>query len=90
MPTLVRLFAVLLVLGGLAFAGMLALTVFVNPTPKEVRVKIPTAELGVEQARNNDPLGIRPVTPAAEPAVTTTTAAERPVEPGTTEVDIPE
>ena len=89
MPTLIRLFVVLLVLAGLALAGMLALSVLVNPTPKEIRVKIPARELGVEESVKRDPLGIRPVEPEPEPAVTTT-AEEPALEPGTTEVDIPE
>ncbi len=93
MPTLIRFFAVLLVLAGIAFAGMLALSIFVNPTPKEVRVRIPDRELGagVEQARKtSDPLNILPID--REPVVTTTTEPvdEPPLEPGTREVDIPE
>ena len=45
MPTLIRLFIVLIVLGGLGFAGMIALTVMVDPGEKDVTIKIPPREL---------------------------------------------
>ncbi|MEO8757401.1 MAG: hypothetical protein ABI398_06585 [Devosia sp.] len=45
MPTLIRLFIVLIVLGGLGFAGMIALTVMVDPGEKDVTIKIPAREL---------------------------------------------
>ena len=45
MPTLIRLFIVLLVLAGLAFAGMIALTIMVDPGEKDVTIKIPPREL---------------------------------------------
>lgn len=45
MPTLIRLFVVLIVLASLGFAGMFALTVFVDPGEKDVTVKIPAREL---------------------------------------------
>ena len=45
MPTLIRLFIVLIVLGGLGFAGMIALTIMVDPGEKDVTIKIPTREL---------------------------------------------
>ncbi len=70
MPTLIRLLILLLVLAGLAFAGMIALTIMVDPGQKEVRVRIPSRDLGVEQT--NDPLGLRtapaPVPDAESPA----------------------
>ena len=45
MPTLVRLFVILIVLAVLVGAGMLALTVFVDPGEKDITIKIPTREL---------------------------------------------
>ena len=45
MPTLIRLFVVLVVLAGLGFAGMFALTVLVDPGEKDITIKIPAREL---------------------------------------------
>ena len=45
MPTLIRLIITLLFLAGLVYAGMIALVAFVEPTPKEVTIRIPTTEL---------------------------------------------
>lgn len=45
MPTLIRLFLVLVVLAGLGFAGMIALTVMVDPGEKDITIKIPAREL---------------------------------------------
>jgi hypothetical protein len=45
MPTLIRLFVFLLILGGLGFAGMLALTVMVDPGEKDITIKIPARQL---------------------------------------------
>jgi hypothetical protein len=45
MPTLIRLFIVLVVLAGLGFAGMFALTMFVDPGEKDITIKIPAREL---------------------------------------------
>jgi len=45
MPTLFRLLIMLLFLAGLAYAGMFALVTFVEPSPKEVSVRIPAREL---------------------------------------------
>lgn len=45
MPTLIRLFLVLIVLAGLGFAGMFALTMFVDPGEKDITIKIPAREL---------------------------------------------
>jgi hypothetical protein len=69
MPTLIRLIVALLVLAGIAFGGMLALTIFVDPGQKEIRVKIPARELGGVEP-SSDPLGIRATqsTPEAEAA----------------------
>ena len=45
MPTLIRLLIVLLVLSGLVFAGMIALTIMVDPGEKDITVKIPARDL---------------------------------------------
>ena len=45
MPTLIRLFLVLVVLAGLGFAGMFTLTMIVDPGEKDVTIKIPAREL---------------------------------------------
>ena len=45
MPTLIRLLVVLIVLAGLGFAGMIALTIFVDPGEKDITIKIPPREL---------------------------------------------
>ena len=45
MPTLIRLFLVLVVLAGLGFAGMFALTMFVDPGEKDITIRIPAREL---------------------------------------------
>lgn len=45
MPSLIRLVVALLFLAGLVYGGMLALTILVEPTPDEVRVRVPTATL---------------------------------------------
>jgi hypothetical protein len=45
MPTLIRLLVVLIILGVLGFAGMLALTIMVDPGEKDITIKIPAREL---------------------------------------------
>jgi len=45
MPTLIRLLIVLVVLSGLVFAGMIALTVIVDPGEKDITIKIPARDL---------------------------------------------
>jgi len=45
MPTLIRLVLALVFLGCLGLVGMLALTILVTPTQKQVTVKIPQREL---------------------------------------------
>lgn len=59
MPTLIRLIITLLFLAGLAYAGMVALIAFVEPTPKEVTIRIPTRDLLS---------GGQPALPGTEPA----------------------
>lgn len=52
MPTLIRLIIALLFIAGLVYGGMVALVAFVEPTQKEVRVRIPTRDLLNEPATN--------------------------------------
>jgi hypothetical protein len=49
MPTLTRFFSILLVLGGLTFAGMLALAYLVDPVPRDMTVTIPQNRLQPRQ-----------------------------------------
>lgn len=56
MPTLIRLLLVLVVLAGLGFAGMIALTVMVDPGEKDITIKIPARDL--MPTVSDDPLGI--------------------------------
>jgi hypothetical protein len=65
MPTLIRLIVILLFLAGLVYAGMFALVTFVEPTPKEVTVRIPARELLNESAP--DLPGQETATPSAAP-----------------------
>jgi hypothetical protein len=58
MPTLIRLFIFLLVIAGLVFGSMVALTLFVDPGEKQVVIKIPTRDLVAPPENANDPLGI--------------------------------
>jgi hypothetical protein len=94
MPTLIRFLIFLLILAGLVFGAMVALAVFVNPTPKEVRVRIPATELGGQESTSVDPLGIRPPILQPEPEDTESPPPEEPVpgEPaadGTQTVELP-
>lgn len=45
MPTLIRLFVLLVILAGLAIGGMVALTIFVKPTPREMVERVPIADI---------------------------------------------
>jgi len=45
MPSLIRFLFVLGVLAGLAYGALFALTVFVEPQPREMTVKIPAKRL---------------------------------------------
>lgn len=45
MPTLFRFVTILAVLGGLVFAGMLALAYLVEPEPRDMSVTVPPARL---------------------------------------------
>ena len=74
MPTLIRFVVFLAVLAGLAFAGMLALTLFVDPGEKEITVPIPAREMQGGAQTLNGPINVpRPlVNSIPEPANTTT------------------
>lgn len=70
MPTLIRLLVVLLILGGLAYGGMVGLVMTVEPPDKLETIRIPTRDL-VPQP-NRDPLVRREIdttrtAPAVEP-----------------------
>jgi len=45
MPSLIRFLVVIAVLAGIVFGAMLALTIFVEPTPREMTVRIPPNKL---------------------------------------------
>ena len=47
MPTLIRLIVALLLLAGLGYAAMFALTVMVDPGSKQITVKIPPRDLNI-------------------------------------------
>jgi hypothetical protein len=74
MPTLIRLIVILLVLVGIGYGAMFALTVFVEPREKDVTIRIPARDLLPQTQR--DPLVRREIdttrattpAPAAEPA----------------------
>jgi hypothetical protein len=44
-PTLFRFVAILAILGGLVFGGMVALVAFVKPEPREITETVPPAKL---------------------------------------------
>lgn len=46
MPSLFRFLAVVAVLGGLVYGGMIALVTFVEPQPREITQTIPANKLG--------------------------------------------
>jgi hypothetical protein len=79
MPTLIRLIITLLFLAGLVYAGMFALVAFVEPTPKEVTIRIPQRDLLS---------GGQPALPGAAPAQEST--AEPTTEPATEPATPPE
>src|SRR5689334_3317145 len=75
MPTLIRLFLVLVFLGGLGFAGMIALTVMVDPGEKDVTIKIPARDLVAPSAPidlNNlpAPVNVAPKDSSEQPSTT--------------------
>lgn len=91
MPTLIRLFLVLVFLGGLGFAGMIALTMMVDPGERDITVKIPARELvpaggGGDVIDVNDlpdPVNIAPAPSSEAPS----SSAEGPAEDGGSEVE---
>ena len=91
MPTLIRLFLVLVFLGGLGFAGMIALTVMVDPGERDITVKIPARELvptggGGDVIDVNDlpdPVNIAPASSSEAPS----SSAEERAEDGGSEVE---
>jgi hypothetical protein len=80
MPTLIRLFVVLLVLAGLAYGAMIGLVMMVQPADKEVTVRIPARDL--VPSRERDPLVQREIdttrTVESPPPVDPAPAAEAP------------
>jgi len=79
MPTLIRLIVALLFLGGLGFAGLFALTVFVDPGQKQITVKIPTRDMV-----------LTPVVAQPAPAVAEAAPAPATDDPKAKVVDTPE
>ena len=45
MPTLIRFLLVLLILGGIVFGVMVALTLMVEPNEKEITMRVPAEDL---------------------------------------------
>lgn len=45
MPSLLRFLFIIGVLAGMVYGGMIALTVFVEPQPREMTVKIPAKKI---------------------------------------------
>lgn len=58
MPTLIRLLVVLIVLAGLGFAGMIGLTMMVDPGEKDITVKIPARELVPAAGEGGGPIDL--------------------------------
>ncbi len=49
MPSLIRFLVVLGILVGSAYGGMVVLTIFVEPKPREMTVKIPAKKLNLRE-----------------------------------------
>lgn len=82
MPTLIRLIVALLFLVGLAYGGMFALTVMVDPGEKEITVKVPARDLVVAPVRV-EPLptereALPPPSTGTDPGAVTTTSEDAP------------
>jgi hypothetical protein len=86
MPTLIRLFLVLAFLGGLGFAGMIALTVMVDPGEKDVVIKIPARELIAADGGPNETIDLNdlpaPVNVAPRASSEEAAPSEEPVAEG--------
>lgn len=65
MPSLIRFLMTLMVLAGLVYAGMFALTVFVEPNPREMTVRVPNDRLNPRPIPRVEP----PAPVAQEPAI---------------------
>jgi hypothetical protein len=91
MPTLIRLIVALLFLAGLAFAGVFALTIFVDPGEKEITVKIPARQLVASpQPETPSPADTPVVQPPAPASTQTATDTQQaPIAPGANQ-DTPE
>jgi hypothetical protein len=84
MPTLIRLFVILLVLVGLAYGAMFGLVAMVEPGEKVVTVRIPARDLVPSPDRA--PIVRREIdTTRVAPAAATATPAEPAPTPGTGE-----
>ena len=92
MPTLIRLFLVLAVLAGLGFAGMITLTVMVDPGEKDITVRIPARELVPGGDTGTDvidlgnlppPVNVIPAEPSAPADESDESGVETVVAPGT-------
>jgi hypothetical protein len=83
MPSLIRLIIFLLFLVGIGYGAMFALVAFVEPTQKEVTVRIPTRDLLGEPTRI--PVGGEEA-PATETGASDAPAANAEPEPG---ADVP-
>ena len=80
MPTLIRLIITLSFLAGLVYAGMFALVAFVEPTPKEVTIRIPAKDLLGASAPALPGQPAPAPAPAAQPAPAAGPAADIPPE----------
>src|SRR5665213_2285059 len=78
MPTLIRLLVFLIVLAGLGFAGVIALTVMVDPGEKDITIKIPTRDLTPAGVRSR--VGIL-IVMSFSPGSTITVSAMTPAKP---------
>lgn len=45
MPSLIRLLVFCAVIAGLVYGGMFALTTYVEPTPREISVRVPAEKI---------------------------------------------
>lgn len=78
MPTLIRLVISLLFLAGLGFAGLYALTVFVQPGEKLITVRVPQRAMA-----------LTPVAPKPQPQVTEAAVLPSPDDPTAKTLDTP-
>ncbi len=62
MPTLIRLIVALIFLGAIGFAGLYALTIFVDPGEKTITVRVPARDMTLT------PVVPAPPAPVAEAA----------------------